>query len=180
MSKIVGDCQCPKCAEKGRDSTHDHLMIYKDGGSYCNRCKYAEPPGTRYEDGTMRDEEDKPVKQRRALKNAPRITLEEVEALDSDALLARGIDWDIAEEMGVKIEYSTSTGEEIAYYYPLIQDEEVVSYHCRVLPKTFERIGPSTKGKKLEMFGQSVCRKGGNKLLIVEGQDDQLAAFQML
>lgn len=29
------DTQCPKCAEEGRDSNHDNLRIFDDGGAYC-------------------------------------------------------------------------------------------------------------------------------------------------
>jgi hypothetical protein len=32
--------QCPKCAEKGKDTRGDNLAIYADGSSYCFSCRY--------------------------------------------------------------------------------------------------------------------------------------------
>ena len=40
MSEIVGDTQCPNCKEHGRDKTNNHLILFEDGGAYCNRCGY--------------------------------------------------------------------------------------------------------------------------------------------
>lgn len=41
MSNIIGDTGCPRCIENGRDKTENHLMMFEDGGAYCNRCGYA-------------------------------------------------------------------------------------------------------------------------------------------
>ena len=40
MSKIIGDTGCPRCIENGGDRTENHLMMFEDGGAYCNRCGY--------------------------------------------------------------------------------------------------------------------------------------------
>lgn len=40
MSDIIGDTGCPSCIEAGRDKTQNHLMLFEDGGAYCNRCGY--------------------------------------------------------------------------------------------------------------------------------------------
>jgi len=42
MSKIVGDAACPSCVERGRDKTGNHLILFEDGGAYCNRCGYTD------------------------------------------------------------------------------------------------------------------------------------------
>lgn len=41
MSTIIGDTGCPRCIENGNDKTKNHLILFEDGGAYCNRCKYA-------------------------------------------------------------------------------------------------------------------------------------------
>ena len=43
---IIGNAPCPGCRAKGRDKSGNHLMLFRDGGSYCNRCGYSEPPST--------------------------------------------------------------------------------------------------------------------------------------
>ena len=46
MAKIIGDTACPKCREGGGDRTGNHLMLFDDGGAYCNRCGYGESEDT--------------------------------------------------------------------------------------------------------------------------------------
>lgn len=40
MSTIIGDTGCPRCIENGNDKTRNHLILFEDGGAYCNRCHY--------------------------------------------------------------------------------------------------------------------------------------------
>ena len=40
MSRIIGDEPCPKCREKGRDKSGNHLIVFEDGGKHCNRCGF--------------------------------------------------------------------------------------------------------------------------------------------
>lgn len=37
---ITQNVPCPACQEMGHDSTGDHLMIFADGGQYCNRAHF--------------------------------------------------------------------------------------------------------------------------------------------
>jgi twinkle protein len=177
MGTIIGDTGCPQCIEQGRDSTHNHLMIFDDGGAHCNRCGYTEPKGSRDEDGEPTGEPTSPSK--RVSNESNSMTLDEVQKLPVAALKARGIDKDICEKEGVRVEYNTSTGEEKGYYYPVYKNGQIIAHKNRVLPKDFYWVG-SVKGKKPELFGQHTCQKGGKKLLICGGQDDYLAAKQML
>lgn len=170
MNKIVGDEPCPKCRENGRDSTGNHLMVFEDGNKYCNRCGYYEP----VVGWTSPEKPSEPVS-----KETNGMTLQEVQKLPIAALKARGIDKDICENEGIRVEYSTSTGEEKGYYYPVYVNGKIIAYKNRVLPKDFYWVG-SIKGKKPELFGQHTCQKGGKKLLICGGQDDYLSAKQML
>ena len=41
MGEAIGNIPCPTCRQKGRDRTGNHLMIFPDGGGYCQRCQLA-------------------------------------------------------------------------------------------------------------------------------------------
>lgn len=175
MSKIIGDTACPQCRSKGRDSTGNHLILFEDGSAWCNRCSYREH---QHNEGNL-IKIDRPTPSKRDLKRSV-MQLNEVKELPFASLKSRGIDKDIAQHLGVKVEYDESTGQEIAYYYPVTRDSKVIAYKKRKLPKDFSIVGEGIKGQKLDLLGQSTCAKTGKKLLIVEGQDDMLAASQML
>ena len=34
--------QCPKCANYGKDRSHDNLAVYPDGSKFCFSCHYME------------------------------------------------------------------------------------------------------------------------------------------
>lgn len=40
MSHVVEHVRCPECAKRGRDTSHDNLVIYSDGGQHCFSCGY--------------------------------------------------------------------------------------------------------------------------------------------
>ena len=40
ISQVIGKTKCPRCAEKGRDTTRDNLILYEDNGKYCFSCSY--------------------------------------------------------------------------------------------------------------------------------------------
>lgn len=168
MGKIVGDTVCPTCRENGGDLSGNHLMIFEDGGTWCKRCEQG---------STTTVTESTPRKSRDTNENQD-ITF--IDSLPVHALEARGIDQDVCEHYGVKTEYSKTSGEAVAYYYPLTHEGKIVAYKKRKLPKTFFNVGQSLKDVPLEFIGQHFCTGTGKKLLIVEGQDDMLAACQIL
>ncbi|MBL4591216.1 MAG: AAA family ATPase [Phycisphaerales bacterium] len=138
-------------------------MRFEDGGGYCSRCKYTEgATGASYNGDVdtmtqFNDVKDLPIK----------------------ALKDRGIDQDVCQHYGVHTEFDERSGKPVAYYYPFTIDGNITCYKKRTLPKEFSAVGESIKGRCVDFIGQSVA--GSNKkLLITEGQDDMLAAFQML
>ena len=46
MTEIIGDSSCPSCIKHDADRTGNHLILFSDGGAYCNRCGYSEPADT--------------------------------------------------------------------------------------------------------------------------------------
>ena len=176
-NNILGDEPCPQCRSMGRDKTGNHLMRFADGGAYCNRCGYHEP---------------KPREELKQLLNTPTpwegkssamtaLHFDNIPLLPLKASPIRGWSLEAATHYGVVSSCDESTGVINKHYYPITVNGEVVSYRVRELPKTFHNISKySLKGVKVDLFGQSVTPRGGKRLLITGGQDDMLAAFDLL
>jgi len=174
MSKITGDSQCPKCAANGGDLSKNHLIRFADGGAYCNRCGYTE--ANKGKISTCASGLSMLVNA-----NDSHLAFNEIPSFPIRELGTRGIKQDIASHYGVRSSVDTATGEVDTHYYPITVKGEVVSYRLRELPKKFSNVGKySLKGLEVELFGQNVTPEGGKRLLICEGQDDALAASQML
>lgn len=165
MSSIIRDEPCPKCRENGRDKRGDHLLVFEDGGKYCNRCGYTEKG-----DGVEL------VKDR--MWKANETPLEEIEHLPFMAINERKISKSTCEHFKVHTELSEQNGEAYAHYYPVTKAGKISGFKKRTLPKTFASIGDS-RGV-VEMFGQYVSPLSGKRLLITGGELDALAAYQML
>lgn len=90
----------------------------------------------------------------------------------------RGIRTDISKPFGVRYEYDDS-GNVIATYYPTTHNYELSGYKVRIHPKNFTSPYGET-GKECEMFGQFKFRTFSHTVIIVGGEHDTLAAFQML
>lgn len=169
MGKIVGDAPCPQCRKGGRDSSGNHLMLFEDGGSYCNRCGYK---GQQNEKQSSRGDPVGPVKDK----------VSKITELSSRSDNGRGIKASTAEHFGVKHSVDESNGVHDKTYYPIeLTDGTLVAYKKRTLPKSFQVISNgSMKDVDIQFFGQSVCPNGGKKLLITGGEEDCLAAWEML
>lgn len=160
-TNIIGDAPCPKCRSEGRDRTGNHLILFKDGGGYCNRCDVT------YTYEEIRGHMNRAVP---VLKTPPeRLSAAPGGAIS--ALLDRGITQEIAEVYGV---YSDAE----RHYYPITLDGDTVGWKVReVATKQFHIEGT---GKTNEFFGQHLLRAGGSKLFITEGECDAMALAQAL
>lgn len=72
------------------------------------------------------------------------------------------------------------SGRPVAEFYPETQEGTVTGYKGRVFPKTFGMLNQGVTGLKSELSGQVKFKSGGKYLLIVGGERDKVAAFQML
>lgn len=102
--------------------------------------------------------------------------VEDVQKYPIKALNSRGISLDAAQKYGVRVSTSQTTGEVDAHYYPYTKNGAVVGYKKRNLPKDFRGVGDV---KDPTLFGQHLCGNGGKFLVIVEGELDTLAAYDM-
>jgi len=91
----------------------------------------------------------------------------------------RGISDKTLQTFGVRTEYTEDTGDVYATYYPCTEGGELVGWKPRVHPKSFGGSVGRT-GATCDLFGQFKFKTGGKTLLIVGGEHDQLAAYQML
>lgn len=71
-------------------------------------------------------------------------------------------------------------GNPVAQFYPETKDGVVTGYKARVLPKKFGILNQGVTGIKSDLSGQVKFKSGGKYLLIVGGECDKVAAFQML
>ena len=160
MSKITGDTFCPKCREKGRDKSGNHLILFEGGNAYCNRCGYKEVAAS----CSQEEIEDYGVNM-------------DPSGLPYKAIKERRLTQSTCEHFKVRTEASETTGEAYAHYYEVRKDGKVCGYKKRTLPKTFSAVG-DTKGA-VELFGQSVSPSSGKRLLITGGELDAMSAWQM-
>lgn len=181
-SKIIKNEPCPECQASGHDSTGNHLWVFADGGKYCKHSEYhstrqpfiVEAPHSAGGSFNFKPKGLSQVKSGKEL-------LKEISELPFDKLSSRGISKATAEHFGIRVGYDEATGEQAEYYYPIYgTDGNLLAYRVRELPKTFRNVGEKLKGVQVQLFGQDKCRKNGKRLVITEGQDDMLAAYQML
>ena len=157
MSKIVGNEPCPQCRDRGRDKTGDHLMIFADGGGYCNRCEYYRPP---------EGQEDIPVSR-----------YVDPNELEAAAIPSRGLDKMFVELYGGRVEYDPATREQVAVWWPRHKNGTITGWkRAGLREKSFNAVG-DCKGN--DLFGMHL--DGGRRLCIItEGEADAVATKQIL
>jgi hypothetical protein len=161
------------CKAEGRDSQNNHLRPFEDspGWGWC-------------------------------LHGHGRVKLEGGEDIQQYSSAGRGVQRDAAQEMalvatypfrpyaprkisleamehfGVRTAVSQEDASPAEHWYPYFDPtgESITGYKCRRLPKDFSR---GVVGKIGTFFGQNTT-KGNNFILVVEGEHDTLAAFDMM
>lgn len=92
----------------------------------------------------------------------------------------RGITAETCAKYRVRESFNQETGELESRYYPYVsKDNKLVAFKQRKLPKTFNVIG-NFNAKEAKLFGQQTFNPNGKFIVITEGEEDALAAFQML
>lgn len=170
--KIIGDAPCPSCKAMGRDRTGNHLILFDNGGSYCNRCGYT---ASRHDESVVpgathnKNENMNPSKE----------SLHDILQYPIRSLQGRGISQATCEYFGVRVAVSESDGStQTRHYYPAYKDGHVVGFKVRVVEdKQFFSVG-TTAGT--ELFGQNQAKAGSKTLYITEGECDAMALFQSL
>lgn len=175
---------CPRCRSKGGDNSGDNLMVYGldenelHKGFYCFSCEYTHPSEQWLLDNT--DSQDDYIEEDIVGSHFDKDVHEKLKSITGvDSKNYRGIRSDISKPFGVRYEYSEVDGTIAKTYYPCTENYELVGYKIRSHPKTFSNpLG--TTGKGCELFGQFRFKTFTDTVLIVAGEHDLLAAFQML
>lgn len=91
----------------------------------------------------------------------------------------RGLREDITRRFGVRFEYSEEDGSVSTTYFPTTQKGDLSGYKVRSHPKRFQTPYGET-GQDVDLFGQFRFKTHSGILLIVGGEYDMLAAYQIL
>jgi len=154
-------CLNPQCGSSDAMSVYEHEEGNRD--AYCWSCQTYFPKADTAE-GSGRD------------KTFMYEDLEDIARYPSRALKDRGISEAAVAKYGVKVGIDPANGQINAHYYPYYKKGTIAGYKRRSLPKEFHTIGDM---KNSELFGQHLCGDGGKLLVIVEGELDTLAAYDM-
>lgn len=160
---------CDKCGSS------DGKAIYSDSSFFCWVCSDVKPSNDLLKGKVFMEETEK--------KSKPIITEEQKSQIKSETTTNgneyRGIREDISKPFGVRYQVSETDGSVVKTYYPTTKDGELSGYKVRRHPKEFSEHYGAT-GKDCELFGQFKSKTLSNTVLIVGGEHDMLAAYQML
>lgn len=183
-STIVGDTACPACREMGGDATGNHLMLFDDGGAYCNRCEHvaawhADSNGDSIV--TLKSSQDS-----MALEDDTYMIskMEDVVSLPTMGIPARNISIDTTQVYGVKMSVSPTDKSIQDIFFPEYKHGQLTGYKVRLPDKRFSKVGDT---KDCEFFGIHTARealkglpKNSRTLYITEGEIDCLSVYQAL
>lgn len=162
MGRFVKHKPCEKCGSS------DGCAVYDNGSTYCWVCHKSSGGKRQAEAMSQRDWTG---------------TMNEIDALPSANMLARGIHHEIAARYGVKVEYDGQRNE-LAYYFPLYSNGVQVGWQKKDAnapglraKKSTSRVG-DTKG--CDPFGAHIAGAGGKFVIVTEGAEDALAVVQIL
>lgn len=179
MANFVRHEECSECGSS------DGKAVYEDGSSHCFVCEF-----TILSEEYKEKARSKKTQLSRKVVNKessnmeikPSITQDKNTEIKSqtgvDTRNYRGIRSAVSKQFGVRYEYSEED-DVIKSFYPCTRGYELSGYKVRKHPKDFSLHYGAT-GKDCELFGQFKFKTSNNIVLIVGGEHDCLAAFQML
>lgn len=155
MSEVVshGPCASPTC-----DSS-DAMAVYADGTGYCFSCE------THFAsvDGDFTETSPKPKEKAQGL----------IRNVSYSFLSARKISEETCKRFGYGLGDYYGSPCQIAPYY---KDGHEVGQHIRLgNPKSFKWLGDSSD---IEFFGQHLCKHGGKRVIVTEGEIDCMTVSQ--
>lgn len=163
---------CPECREEGRDRTGDNLCVFPEGNTYCNACGYK---GFVDAIGVSMPRESK-LEYLDKHSTDWGVKVGELKDYPLGNETSRKVGPVVLKSYGVRHSVNVETGEISSVFYPHYEGEEIVGYKERKLgTKDFV-----CKGDRSTLFGRNPSTKGMGRLLITEGEEDCLAAKQML
>ena len=160
---------CQECRAVGHDKSGDHLWLMSDGSTWCCQKPYHKPYFEREGEQIVVDRPN-------------RLLASEVFNLPIVENKDRGILEKVMKRFRVRTEFSEETGEPVKIYYPEATNGKPMGYKIRKLPKAFSVIYREGYGNDNvpDLFGEHCCPRSGNRILVCAGEEDTLAAYQMM
>ena len=159
---------CPECRKINHDKTGDHLFLMSDDLTWACLKPYHKPYYER--DGTEVENN-----------GTIHLTVAEIKKLPIVANRDRCISELVMKRFRVRTGFSEETGAANKLYYPETHNGELMGYKVRRLPKAFSVMSdPNFAGKVPDFFGQHCSPRSGKTIIICAGEEDTLAAYQML
>lgn len=195
-AKIIGDEPCPGCRAQGRDRTGNHLMLFADGGAYCNRCGYTVKSGSHTNELAAKssDESGHPIPSLQLGKGSrfpgahsdrdnnkmsmKTPTIEDILSYPIRAIPERGISLETCQHLGIRVAVSEKDGSTITdHFYPVYKKGRLSGFKGRrVDTKSFYAVGDT---KQASLFGKDNCRSG-KTVYVTEGELDAASVWQTL
>jgi archaellum biogenesis ATPase FlaH len=179
-SYVVRKEACPRCTEKGRDTSKNNLAIYSNGGQYCwsADCDYRVISADYLKDEII----ELPIYESDNLSSFTKDNWNDLKKQTSTNPRGyRGLTQNTCDVYHVYHQFNEETGQVVKQFYPLSSATDFCGMKVKVAePKNFYAEG-SNKIDTTELFGQSVFKKSlAKSILITEGELDALSAYQML
>jgi len=159
--------ECPKCRELGRDRHGDHLFLMEDGETWCCNKTEIHPMYLEKEGGEE-------------MGKSYGLSCSEIKGLPFVGNEDRRVDKEVHQKFKVRTELSEVDRSPTAIYYPELHKGHHMGYKKRKLPKSFSVVKNQRVDGVPDYFGQFCSPKSGRRLLICAGEEDTLAAYQML
>jgi twinkle protein len=159
-SYVVAKQPCPTCQAAGGDRSGDNLAVYSDGHTHCFACNHH----TNGEGRAAPAEGTLP-----SLKRFSSL----IEDAEYRPLIKRKITEDTCRHFGYRIGKLDGKTVQVA---PHVVDGKVVAQKIRGSGKDFRVLGDA---KKMTLWGQHLCRDGGKKIVVTEGEIDCMSVSQV-
>jgi KaiC/GvpD/RAD55 family RecA-like ATPase len=160
----------------------DAGSLYDDGGTFCFACE-GKPENPDSGKNQIHTNQMNQKEQKETLDLSKILTQDELNDIESNTDFRgkefRGISDSTLEFFGTRV-YLNSEDEVESRLYPVHRGGNLEGFKIREVPKTFRSKG--LVSKKSDLFGQEKFKGTPDKkyLLITEGEEDAMAAFQML
>ena len=190
--------QCLKCASEGGDRSGDNLHVYgldddgKSLGGWCFKCNWGVPSeeflaeinGNSFSGNFDKKGESMISKRDEEKLKEKSLTpeqLAEIYEKTSDSLTTkyRGLDGNVAKEIGVRWEYNTDGSLKAMYFPAYVKDNgemKVTGYKVRELPKNFHSFGYVGKCNLMGGMTDTIA----DTVILCGGENDMLTIKQEL
>ena len=190
--------QCPKCASEGGDRSGDNLHVYgldDDGGSlggWCFKCNWGIPSeeflaevGSNSFSGNFDKKGESMIskkdEEKLKEKSLTPEQLAEIYEKTSDTLTTkyRGLDGNVAKELGVRWEYNADGSLKAMYFPAYVKDNgemKVTGYKVRELPKNFYSLAYVGKCNLMGGMTDTIA----DTVILCGGENDMLTIKQEL